>query len=105
MDFSERDRRLIEQLESSLREDDPQLDAKMKLTDRPAWTARRLRVAGVIVSIGLLVMVGGVGFGNIWVGVLGFLAMLGGAICIAPSQPRGSVDRPRLTRDRRGDEQ
>ena len=99
MDFSERERRILEQLESSLHEDDPELDAKMKPTDRSAWTTRRVHVAGVIVSVGLLVMVCGVGFGNIWVGALGFLAMLGGTICIAPSQPRGSVNWPRLTRD------
>ena len=105
MALSERDRRLLEQLESSLHEDDPELDAKMTPTERPPWTVQRLRGAGAMVSMGLLIMVCGVGFGNLWVGVLGFLAMLGGAIYIAPSHSRGPVDRVRPEREHCGDEQ
>ena len=88
MGLSKRDRRLLEQLESALHRDDPGLDALMKPADGPTWTARRLHVAGVVVLVGLVVMACGVGLGDVWVGVLGFLAVSAGAAWIASSQDR-----------------
>lgn len=88
MTLSERDRRLLEQLESTLHQEDPGLVALLKPTGRPTWTERDLRVAGVVALVGLVVMACGVGLGDVWVGVLGFLMVLAAAAWIAPSQDR-----------------
>lgn len=84
MPLSEYEQRMLEQMERQLRSDDPKLaDA---LGSRRASGSRVL--LGVVVLIaGMGMLVGGVALQFYWLGIAGFLAMVGGVL-IALAKPR-----------------
>lgn len=99
MPLSEYEQRVLAQMESQLRDADPKLARSL---DSPAsLDFRRLSIGVVIGIIGICVLVAGVATTQIWLGVLGFLAMFGGALYAmsrtsskkaskaTPQQPKG----------------
>lgn len=107
MPLSEHEQRVLEQMEKALYAEDPRLATQLKRTASVGGAAgldRRRLAVGVLVAVaGLALVVGGVMTQWIWLGVLGFLAMvLGGAWAATPSRrgglgvvaKDGSVTRP-----------
>lgn len=95
MPLSEHEQRVLEQMEQALYAEDPRLASTLKSTaPGAAGVDRRRLVVGVLVALGGLGLVlVGVMTQMIWVGALGFLAMvLGGAYAATPDRS----DRPRL---------
>lgn len=91
MPLSEHEQRVLEQMEQALYAEDPRLASQLK---RPAPTGaaagldRRRLALGILVALaGLALVVVGVMSSLIWVGAIGFLAMvLGGAWAASPSR-------------------
>ncbi|MDN5558517.1 MAG: DUF3040 domain-containing protein [Ruaniaceae bacterium] len=78
MPLSEYEQRVLAQMESQLRDADPKLARSL---DSPSTIdLRRLSVGIGIGIVGLCVLVAGVAISQIWLGVLGFIAMLAGAL-------------------------
>lgn len=107
MPLSEHEQRVLEQMEKALYAEDPRLATQLKrtaTTGGPARLDRRRLAVGVLVALaGLALVVVGVMSQQIWVGAIGFLAMvLGGAWAATPtSRPHlgvvgtsGAVSRP-----------
>ncbi|WP_127130850.1 DUF3040 domain-containing protein [Georgenia sp. SYP-B2076] len=92
MPLSEYEQRMLQQMEQQLRSDDPRLAST--LADKPHANVRRLSLGALLFLLGLGGLVGGVAIPQIWLGVLGFLAMLGG-VMLAMSGPRGGGARGR----------
>lgn len=78
MPLSEYEQRVLAQMEQQLRQADPQL-AK-SLDNRARLDVAKLSVGLVIGFVGLGLLIAGVATAYVWLGVLGFLAMLGGAL-------------------------
>ena len=79
MPLSEHEQRLLEQIERALVDDDPKFASTVRTGDRRLRARRKLQLGGVLIVVGLAVMVLGPVTHNVFVGVLGFLVMLGGA--------------------------
>lgn len=80
MPLSEHEQRLLEQMERALYAEDPKFASSLQ---RPsiARASRGRVVAGAIVIIaGMALLITGVATKMPWVGVIGFLAMLGGVV-------------------------
>ncbi|UNX55970.1 DUF3040 domain-containing protein [Georgenia sp. TF02-10] len=90
MPLSEYEQRMLQQMEQQLRSDDPKLADT--LAERPRTDVRRLSLGALLFLLGLAGLVGGVATGWVWLGVLGFVVMLGGVL-LAISGPRGSSRR------------
>ncbi|GAA4286796.1 DUF3040 domain-containing protein [Georgenia daeguensis] len=90
MPLSEYEQRMLQQMEQQLRSDDPRL--ANTLADRPRPNVRRLSLGILLFLLGLGGLIGGVATGYIWLGVLGFVAMLGGVL-LAITGPRGGASR------------
>ncbi|WP_413450535.1 DUF3040 domain-containing protein [Georgenia phoenicis] len=85
MPLSEYEQRVLSQMEQQLRSD-PRLVSTF--TSEQRYSARRLVLGALAVVAGLGMLVGGVAASLVWLGVLGFVAMLGG-VMLAISKPRG----------------
>lgn len=79
MPLSEHEQRLLEQIEKALIDDDPKFASTVRSTDLRGQAKRRIRLAALLVVLGLGVLVLGVFLNTILVGVLGFCIMFGGA--------------------------
>ncbi|WP_324653182.1 DUF3040 domain-containing protein [Georgenia sp. H159] len=90
MPLSEYEQRVLSQMEQQLRSD-PRLVSTF--TSEQRYSGRRLALGALLVLAGLGMLVGGVAASLVWLGVLGFIAMLGG-VMLAISKPRGAVARP-----------
>lgn len=90
MPLSEYEQRVLSQMEQQLRSD-PRLVSTFTAERR--YSARRLALGTLAVLAGLGLLVGGVASGLVWLGVLGFVAMLGG-VMLAISKPRVGAARP-----------
>ncbi|GAA1624052.1 DUF3040 domain-containing protein [Georgenia ruanii] len=88
MPLSEYEQRMLQQMEQQLRSDDPRL--ANTLADKPRPDVRRLSLGVLLFLLGLGGLVGGVATGYVWLGVLGFLAMLAG-VMLAIGGPRGTA--------------
>ena len=88
MPLSEYEQRMLQQMEQQLRSDDPRLAST--LADKPRTNVRRLSLGVLLFLLGLGGLVGGVATSYVVLGVLGFLAMLGG-VMLAISGPRGAT--------------
>lgn len=78
MPLSEYEQRVLAQMESQLRDADPKL--VRSLDSQSTLDLRRLSIGVVIAIVGLVVLVAGVASHQIWLGVLGFVTMLAGAL-------------------------
>ena len=86
MPLSEYEQRVLQQMEQQLRSDDPRFVSQ--LAAAPKFGVRRLILGIIALSAGLLMLVMGVAASQILLGVLGFVAMLGG-VMLAISKPKG----------------
>ncbi|GAA2225695.1 MULTISPECIES: DUF3040 domain-containing protein [Kitasatospora] len=80
MPLSEHEQRLLEQMERALYAEDPKFASALEGTGLRTYTRRKvyLAAAGFVVGVGLLM--GGMVAQYVWVGVVGFLVMLGCAV-------------------------
>ena len=91
MPLSEHEQRVLEQMEQALYAEDPRLASQLKRPAAGGGAAgldRRRLALGVLVALaGLALVVVGVMSSMIWVGALGFLAMvMGGAWAASPGR-------------------
>ncbi len=79
MPLSEEELRLLEQMERALVEEDPKLASTLRGTTLRQAARRRAILAGFVFAIGIVALMGGA-IKNLWfVGLLGFVIMLGSA--------------------------
>lgn len=78
MPLSEHEQRLLEQMERALYAEDPKFATSMRSARGGAGDRRRIAIGVVGLLVGLGLLVTGVAAKLVIVGVLGFLAMLGG---------------------------
>ncbi len=96
MPLSEHEQRLLEQMERALYAEDPKFATSMRHSRGGAGDRRRIAIGVIGLLVGLGLLVAGVASKLVIVGVLGFLAMLGGlwlaisALRPAPEQAAGS---------------
>jgi hypothetical protein len=91
MPLSEHEQRLLEQIERALYAEDPKFASSVS-GGRMSKPARRRRIQGALLFVvGLVLLVAGVAVQALWIGdvpvvsILGFLAMLGGALLAVTS--------------------
>ncbi|MFB8353625.1 DUF3040 domain-containing protein [Streptomyces niveus] len=113
MPLSEHEQRMLEQMERALYAEDPKFATALEGSGLRTYTRRRVyqAIAGFLVGIALLMT--GMVAKQIWIGVVGFLVMLGCAVLAvtgwrkAPKpgeqQPSGeaTADRRQQSRQRR----
>lgn len=87
MPLSEYEQRVLHQMEQQLRTDDPRFASSLASESR--YSVRRLTIGVLLVALGLTLLVAGVASTLVWLGVLGFIAMLGG-VMMAISKPRNA---------------
>lgn len=96
MPLSEHEQRLLEQMERALYAEDPKFATSMRSARGGAGDRRRIVIGVIGLLVGLGLLVAGVAAKLVIVGVLGFLAMLGGiwlvisALRPAPEQAAAS---------------
>ncbi|MHA7144112.1 DUF3040 domain-containing protein [Arthrobacter sp. TmT3-37] len=75
MALSEHEQRLLDQLEQQLHADDPKFAHSMASDTRKSMSTRRLVIGSLITIAGILVLLAGIVYQNIFIGVAGFLVM------------------------------
>ena len=88
MPLSEEELRLLEQMERALVAEDPKLASTLRGTRLRADARRRAALAAVIFVVGVVMLMTGVVAPLVWLGVAGFVVMLGSAY-VALSSWRG----------------
>ncbi|MGC5626830.1 DUF3040 domain-containing protein [Georgenia sp. Z1344] len=78
MPLSDYEQRMLAQMEAQLHADDPRLAETLGDTSGP--DLRKVALGALVAVVGIGGLVGGVATGWIWLGVLGFLAMVGGVL-------------------------
>lgn len=78
MPLSEHEQRLLEQMERALYAEDPRFAATIRDTAQRAGTRRSAGIGILIAAVGVAVMITGLLSATPWLGVLGFVAVLGG---------------------------
>lgn len=91
MALSEQEQRLLEQLEASLKADDPKLADTLSGTTQIKVHRRRAAIAGLVFVAGVIVLLVGVQV-HPAVSIAGFLLMLGGALVGVSSWQRVAGD-------------
>jgi hypothetical protein len=97
MPLSEHEQKLLEQLEKQLHEDDPKFANSMGSDPGRSWSTRHVVIGVLCALAGVALLLVGVTFQNIFVGVLGFVVMGGGVYfatmrnASAPNQRPGSA--------------
>ncbi|MFJ6003674.1 DUF3040 domain-containing protein [Arthrobacter sp. NPDC092385] len=87
MALSEHEQRLLDQLEQQLHADDPKFAHSMASDTRKSMSTRRLVIGSLITIAGILVLLAGIVYQNIFIGVAGFLIM-GGGVYFATTKSR-----------------
>jgi Protein of unknown function (DUF3040) len=93
--LSEHEQRLLEQMERALYAEDPKFATSMRSARGSSGDRRRIAIGVIGLLVGLGLLVAGVAAKLVIVGVLGFLAMLGGlwlaisALRASPEQAAG----------------
>lgn len=82
MPLSEHEQRLLEQMERALYAEDPKFATSLRTPADRRGSRRRSALAVVLALIGAGVLVGGVAWSLVPVGVLGFVIMLGGTFLL-----------------------
>lgn len=77
--LSEEELRLLEQMERALVEEDPKFASTLRGTTMRRAARRRAVLAGLGFAVGIAVLMGGAISGYWWVGIVGFVIMLGSA--------------------------
>lgn len=79
MPLSEEEARLLEQMERALLEEDPKFASTLRGATLRQSARRRAIIAGVAFAVGITVLMAGAVFDAWYVGVIGFVLMLGSA--------------------------
>lgn len=87
MPLSEREQKLLEQLEQQLSADDPRFATSMSETGRAGFSTRHLIFGAVAAVVGLGVLLWGVSAQLIWLGLIG-MAVTAAGIYVATTRPR-----------------
>ncbi|MDR3359169.1 MAG: DUF3040 domain-containing protein [Bifidobacteriaceae bacterium] len=91
MPLSEYEQRVLEQLEAQLASEDPELGSRLAAAGGPRRGRIALGVAAVMIGLSVLVL--GMVLSQVWVSLIGFLAMFAGAY-FAFSSPKSGRPRP-----------
>lgn len=75
MPLSEREQKLLEQLEQQLNAEDPHFATSMSETGTSRFSTSRLVAGAVTAAVGLGVLLWGVSQQAIWLGIIGFVLM------------------------------
>jgi hypothetical protein len=94
--LSEEELRLLEQMEQALAQEDPKFVSTLRGSSLERVAKLRSIAAGVVFLVGIAMLMGGAVAQETWLGVLGFLVMLGSATVglaawrgrHAPAQPQ-----------------
>jgi hypothetical protein len=86
--LSEHEQRLFEQIERSLAED-PKFASAVRANDPRFHAKRRMILAAVLLVAGMVLLVYGVGSKSAWLGVGGFVVMLGAVVFGIQAYRRG----------------
>lgn len=79
MPLSEEELRLLEQMERALVEEDPKFASTLRGTSMRRAARRRALIAGLAFAVGIAVLMTGAISGLWWLGIVGFVIMLGSA--------------------------
>ena len=79
MPLSEEELRLLEQMEQALAQEDPKFVSTLRGSSLERVAKMRTVAAAVVFVVGIAMLMGGAVAQLIWLGVLGFLVMLGSA--------------------------
>ncbi|MGN7202162.1 DUF3040 domain-containing protein [Arthrobacter sp. SAFR-044] len=91
MPLSEHEQKLLEQLEKQLHEDDPKFANSMGSDPGRSWSTRHVVIGVLCALAGVFLLLVGVSFQNILVGVLGFVVMGGGVYFATMRSSRGKA--------------
>ncbi|MDO5494089.1 MAG: DUF3040 domain-containing protein [bacterium] len=80
MPLSEYEQRVLAQMEQQLRDADPELAQSLQAPARGRFDVRRLSLGILVALIGIGALVAGVAANQVWLGILGFVGMLAGAL-------------------------
>ncbi len=94
MALSEHEQRLLDQLEQQLHADDPKFAHSMASDTRKAMSTRRLVIGSLITIAGILVLLAGIIYQLIIVGVAGFLVMGAGVYFATTKSKQVEVPEP-----------
>ena len=93
MPLSEREQKLLEQLEQQLNAEDPHFATSMSETGTSRFSTSRLVAGAVTAAVGLGVLLWGVSQQAIWLGILGFVLMAVGVYVGTARTKAGSTGR------------
>ncbi|WP_027863487.1 DUF3040 domain-containing protein [Marmoricola sp. URHB0036] len=79
MPLSEEELRLLEQMEQALAQEDPKFVSTLRGSSLERMARMRTIAAAVVFVVGIAMLMGGAVSGQIWLGVLGFVVMVGSA--------------------------
>lgn len=79
MPLSEEELRLLEQMEQALAQEDPKFASALRGSSLERTARLRTIAAGAVFIVGVVTLLGGAMAQLIWLGVVGFLVMLGSA--------------------------
>ena len=79
MPLSEEELRLLEQMEQALAQEDPKFVSTLRGSSLERMARMRTIAAAVVFVVGIVMLMGGAVSGQIWLGVLGFVVMVGSA--------------------------
>ncbi len=79
MPLSEEELRLLEQMERALVEEDPKFASTLRGATMRQSARRRAIIAGAAFALGITVLMAGAIYNRWYVGIVGFVLMLGGA--------------------------
>ena len=85
MPLSEEELRLLEQMERHLVEEDPKLASTLRGTPFRRAARRRAALFGVAFIVGVVLLMTGAITAQWWIGVVGFVVMLGSATLVVTS--------------------
>lgn len=96
MPLSDREQRLLDQMERALYQEDPKFATTLRKSTRPSLNSRRLLLGILLFVVGMAGLLGGVATAAIALGVVGFVVMLGGVmVAIAATRtPAASSEAP-----------
>ncbi|NUL44856.1 DUF3040 domain-containing protein [Cellulosimicrobium funkei] len=87
MPLSEREQKLLEQLEQQLNAEDPHFATSMSEAGTSRFSTTRLVAGAVTAAVGLGALLWGVSQQFIWLGIIGFIVMAAG-VYVATSRSR-----------------
>lgn len=91
MPLSEREQRLLEQMEQALSAEDPKFASHMVADPARARARRRVALGVVLLLVGAGTMVAGIVIRQVPIGALGFAVMVGAAAyTVSPAAPGGN---------------